>query len=254
MVIRNIIQIDEEKCDGCGDCIGSCAEGALQLVNGKAKLVSDVYCDGLGACLGECPTGALTVEQRECEDFGEAAVQTRLESLNREKHTAPSPGLAVANAGGSGCPGTMLRQFQQADRPEPSRSDGEMPTELTQWPIQLHLVPVIAPFFQGAKLMIAADCVPFAYADFHQRLLAGRKLLIGCPKLDDNEFYLEKLTQIFQQNEIQSVEVAFMEVPCCFGLVQAVKIALERSGKSIPLELIKIGIQGSICESQSLAV
>ncbi len=254
MTVRNIIHIDEELCNGCGDCITSCAEGALQIVNGKAKLVKDIYCDGLGACIGECPTGALRIEQRESDDFDEEAVQERVAALKKDQAAAPPLPMANAPAAGSGCPGTMLRQFQNPDRPKSPVEAGETPSELTQWPIQLNLVPVSAPFFQGAKLSIAADCVPFAYPDFHQRLLAGRKLLIGCPKLDDNEFYLEKLTQIFQQNEIQSIEVAFMEVPCCFGLVHSVKTALERSGKSIPLELIKISIQGSICETQSIAV
>ncbi len=256
MVIRNIINIDEELCNGCGDCITSCAEGALQIINGKAKLVSDVYCDGLGACIGECPTGALSIEQRESDDFDEEAVQQRVAALQQKK-PAVSPSLPMAKiapAAGSGCPGTMLRQFQNPNRPKSPATAGETPSELTQWPIQLHLVPVSAPFFHGARLSIAADCVPFAYPDFHQRLLAGRKLLIGCPKLDDNQFYLEKLTQIFQQNQIESIEVAYMEVPCCFGLVNAVKTALERSGKSIPLELIKISIHGSICQTESIAV
>jgi ferredoxin len=253
MVVRNIIHIDEELCNGCGDCITSCAEGALQIVNGKAKLVKDIYCDGLGACIGECPTGALRIEQRESDDFDEEAVQQRVASMQNKKPISSSS-LPVVNAPatGSGCPGTMLRQFQNPNRPTVPVADGETPSELTQWPIQLNLVPVNAPFYQGARLSIAADCVPFAYPDFHQRLLADRKLLIGCPKLDDNEFYLEKLTQIFQQNEIQSIEVAYMEVPCCFGLVHSVKTALERSGKSIPLELIKISIQGSICEIESV--
>lgn len=260
MAVRNIIRIDEEKCNGCGDCINACAEGALQLVNGKAKLVSDVYCDGLGACLGECPAGALTIEKRESADFDEEAVETRLKTLDQDKNS-PSPMLTVTSAHkqapnapgkGGGCPGTMLRQFQSASRPKPVFAAGETPSALTQWPIQLHLVPVSAPFLQGAKLLIAADCVPFAYADFHQRLLAGRSLMIGCPKLDNNEFYIEKLTQIFQQNDIKSIDVAFMEVPCCFGLVHAVKTALEESGKSIPLGLTKIGIQGNVCEEVQL--
>jgi len=249
MPVRDMIHIDEEKCNGCGDCITSCAEGALQLVNGKAKLVSEIYCDGLGACLGKCPTGALTITKRDCEDFNEEAVEQRLSALHvNENKALPSLPVSQMPSSGGGCPGTMVRQFQRAPQPA-APTTGETPSALTQWPIQLHLMPVQAPYLQGAELLIAADCVPFAYADFHSKILAGKKLLIGCPKLDDNQFYTQKLTQLFQQNDIKSISIAFMEVPCCFGLVQAVVSALRSSGKDIPLTMNKISIQGSLCEA-----
>ncbi len=255
VVVRNIIHIDEEKCNGCGECISACVEGALLLADGKAKLVSDIYCDGLGACIGECPTGALTVERRESELFDEEAVKARIGSHQAEKSTT-SPASIPENTPREGgvCPGAMMRRLQRRDRKQSTITDEEPPSELVNWPVQLHLIPVNAPYLQGARLLVAADCVPCAYAGFHRELLAGRKLTIGCPKLDNAEFYVEKLTRLFQQNDIQSIDVAYMEVPCCFGLVQVIKLALESSGKTIPLTLTKIGVQGSICdESQSLS-
>ena len=252
-MLREIVRIDEEKCDGCGVCIPSCAEGAIQVIDGKARLVSEVYCDGLGACLGECPHDAITVEKREAAAFDEEAA---LRHVDRLKATAQAcdcssePELTV-----HACPGAASQALQPAASVPTAGNGGESPatpSSLANWPVQLVLAPVQAPYFQGARLLIAADCVPFALADFHQRFLAGRTLLIGCPKLDDVELYRHKLTQIFLQNDIQSVEVLFMEVPCCFGLVHLIHQATQESGKDIPVETTKIGVRGTIGEVQKL--
>lgn len=224
MVTRKIVRIDEEKCDGCGLCVPACPEGAIQIIDGKARLVSDTYCDGLGACLGHCPKDAITIEEREAEPFDEEAVQAHLET---EHHIAAA------------CPSAQVMQFKV-----PAKS------ELAQWPIQLTLVPPQAPYLNNADLLIAADCTPFAYPQFHQDLLKGKTILIGCPKLDDVQFYIEKLAQIFSHNNIASVTVAHMEVPCCFGLTYIVKEALSQAGKDIPVEDITISIRG---EKQPLA-
>jgi Pyruvate/2-oxoacid:ferredoxin oxidoreductase delta subunit len=215
-VKRSIIQIDEDKCNGCGLCVPSCAEGAIQIVDGKARLVSEKFCDGLGACLGECPEGALEVIEREAEDFDEEAVKAHLE---------------VASAGSSD------------SAPAQSR-----PSMLGQWPVQLMLVPADAPYFQNADLLVCADCVPFALADFHGELLKGKTLVVGCPKLDDVDFYVQKLKAIFSKSRINSVTVAVMEVPCCNGLLQAVYEAADASGKVIPVYPVKVGIKGQILE------
>ncbi len=256
MPVRKIIIIDEEKCDGCGLCVDACHEGAIQLVDGVAKLVSENYCDGLGDCLGECPQDAITIEEREADAFDEKAVAVHLEKMRELKKAslgmAPeAPAHEHAHAGG--CPGSAPRQMQPLGQMAPSAGPGSapgaptsggQPSALTNWPVQLHLVPVQAPFFHQAKLLVAADCVPFSHPDFHQGMLAGRTLIIGCPKLDDTSAYLDKLTAIFQFNEIESVEVAFMEVPCCNGLVQLVNQALEASGKDLKPALTRVGIRG----------
>jgi len=243
MATRKIVKIDEEKCNGCGLCIPNCAEGALQIIDGKAKLITDKFCDGLGACLGHCPEDAITVIEREAEEFDEKAVEIHL----HKKHEAtpqpqpkPQPELHFG-----GCPSSRAMQFQ----PKPSADSapkGSTVSQLTQWPVQLKLVPVDAPYFQDADLLIAADCVPFAYPDFHQDFLKGKALVVGCPKLDDIKFYREKLTAIFKENSIRSVTVPFMEVPCCFGLVKATEDAIEASGKKIPFKKVKIGLHGEI--------
>jgi len=251
---RKIIRIDEEKCDGCGLCVPACAEGAIQVIDGKARLVSDVYCDGFGDCLGECPQGAITIVDREAEAFDEQAVKRHLadqaeKRVFGDRHTAAEPEPPP-----SGCPGMLARMFQRplaAHPPASDAPDAHAPSRLVNWPIQLNLVPVIAPYFQGARLLIAADCVPCAFADFHERFLAGKTLLIGCPKLDNVGHYREKMAQILRGNDIQSVEVLHMEVPCCFGLVQAVRLALRDSGKEIPLAITRIGLRGEICETST---
>lgn len=231
-MIRKIIRIDEEKCDGCGLCVPSCAEGALKIVKGKAKLVKEAYCDGLGNCLGDCPRGAITIEEREADPFDEEAVQEHLE----EKLTP------------RGCPGMTAMSFAgKKEEPEPERVTGSM---LGQWPVQLHLVSPAAPYWRNADMLIAASCVPVAFGDFQNRLLKNRRIVIACPKLDRTEGYLEKLTEILRHNEISSVTVAHMEVPCCSSLVAMVERALADSGKVIPYRRIKIGIQGDILEEK----
>ncbi len=232
--VRNIVRIDEDKCNGCGLCVTACAEGAIRLVDGKARLVSEVYCDGLGACLGECPQGAITVERREAQAFDRQAVERHLE---RSEERPMAKQHQPEGGGFQGCPGSMMRMLQAEPDREQEQQAGppvEEKSSLRNWPVQLKLVPVSAPYFQGARLLLSADCVPFSYAGFHREFLEGRVVLVGCPKLDDCELYLDKLTAIFAQNEIESVEVVFMEVPCCFGMANMVQLALEASGKRIP--------------------
>ncbi len=248
--IRTIIKIDEEKCDGCGQCVPACVEGALQIIDGKARLVREQYCDGLGACLGDCPQGAIAIEEREAEEFDEAAVERHL--AEQVADTASQPHAAAPAAG---CPGAVAFALDQPAADEhtvASQEDHPSPSGLANWPVQLNLVPVQAPYLQGARLLMAADCVPFAFTDFHQRFLTGHVLLVGCPKLDDAEFYRDKLAQIFATNDIQSVDVVHMEVPCCFGLVGLVQLALQDSGKQIPASVTKVGVRGDILETVRL--
>jgi len=237
---RKIITIDESKCNGCGLCAGACVEGAIKIIDGKARLVSEIYCDGLGACIGECPQGALSIEERDAAVFDEKAVQRH---LAEEKAKEPLP---------CGCPGTAAQTLRDKNisRPVcPGSTEAATPSALGNWPVQLRLAPVFAPYFKGARLVIAADCTAYAFADFHKRFLAGGALVIACPKLDDADSYREKLAQILQQNEIKSVEVVHMEVPCCFGLVHLVRQAIADAGVKAPLTLTKIGIRGEILES-----
>ena len=263
---RSIIRIDESKCDGCGVCTEACAEGAIQLVDGVAKLVSEVYCDGLGACLGECPQGAITIEQREAAEYDEEATRQHLAKMGRElkPHATPAAAHGHAHAHAHahvhapaakgetacGCPGVAMRVMapRAAKQADP---DGRVTSRLAQWPVQLSLVPPTAPYFQNADLLIAADCAPFAYAEFHRDFLEGKSLVIGCPKLDDIEFYQGKLTQIFQHADIRSVTVLRMEVPCCGGIVHAAVEAVRASGKAIPVKAVTIGIGGEILDTQT---
>ncbi len=255
MAVRRIITIDEEKCDGCGVCVPACAEGAIQITGGKARLVSETYCDGLGACLGECPQDAIHLEEREAADYDEGAVENHLNKLKAASSpiaSLPNPELQQIHAGHS-CPGSAMRTFGV---PAATAAAAEIVTgaqqqsQLRNWPVQLYLAPTRAPYFDNADLLIAADCVPFALADFHGQFLAGKTLLIGCPKLDNVELYLNKLAEIFSSNEIKSVEIAFMEVPCCFGLMQIVQKAIQMAQKDIPVELVKIGLRGEILEKR----
>jgi ferredoxin len=301
-MIREVIRIDEEKCDGCGLCIPGCPEGALQMIDGKARLVGDLFCDGLGACIGHCPRGAITIERREAEPYSERTVMERIVSQGENTvrahlehlmehgrqdlveeaidylienditvpagvRAAPAPdegigsgrrGTAVGPAAARhvaasgqtgvaecGCPGSRVIDMNEAGEHnltgEPSIS---RPSRLRQWPVQIMLVPPFAPYLNDADLLIAADCVPFAHPDFHDDLLRGRALLVGCPKLDNAGYYVEKLTSIFEQNRIKSITVAHMEVPCCFGMMKIVTEAVAASGKSIPVEDVTIGIRG----------
>ena len=242
VAVREIIKIDEEKCTGCGLCIPACEEGALQIVDGKARLVKEIYCDGLGACLGECPEGALTIEERQAEEFDAQAVEERLASQDSVA-AAPTAGCPAADAA-RGCPGSAAQTLSPAAADQPS---GEgMPSALGNWPAQIELIPVEAPYLDGARLLIAADCTAFACADFHRTLLPGRVLLVGCPKLDDADAYRQKLAAIFRRHDIESIEIAHMEVPCCFGLPHLVGLALEDAGKEIPLRLTQVGVRGDL--------
>jgi len=240
MATRKIVKIDAEKCNGCGLCIPNCAEGALQIVDGKAKLITDKFCDGLGACLGHCPEDAITVIEREAEKFDEKAVEA---FIHQKEETQPQPQPTPVF---TGCPSARAMQFKVTEPKTDSASSTPSVSQLTQWPVQLKLVPVNAPYFQDADLLIAADCVPFAYPDFHQDFLKGKAVVVGCPKLDDIQYYKEKLTEIFKTNSIKSVTVPYMEVPCCFGLVKVTEDAIAASGKNIPLKKVKIGIRGDI--------
>lgn len=237
MAKRKIVKIDEQKCTGCGLCIPNCAEGALQIVDGKAKLVKEIYCDGLGACLGHCPEDAITIEERDAAVFDEEATKKHLQELKKKEEKKDLP---------CGCPGTEVKSFKKPTTNGQRLTTKKTESELTQWPIQLMLVPVTAPYLKDADLLIATDCVPFSYPDFHQDFLKGKALVIGCPKLDAATIYEEKLAEIFKLNNIKSVTVVHMEVPCCFGLNQIVNEALRLSDKKIPLKEITVGIRGDL--------
>ena len=233
--VRKIVKIDEEKCDGCGLCVPSCHEGAIQIIDGKARLVEDKLCDGLGDCLGECPQDAITIEEREADEFDEAAVAEHLKKIEAQ--------AAASRPGGGGCPGAALLDLTQK-QPEQEPASADQPSQLANWPLQLSLVPVHAPWLDGADLLISADCVPYALGSFHRDLLAGKKVITACPKLDDVEPYLSKLTEIFRTQDLQRVTVARMEVPCCAGLVALVERALEDSGADLPFEQLIVEIGG----------
>lgn len=231
---RQIVRIDEEKCDGCGLCVPACAEGAIRIVDGKARLISEKYCDGLGACLGECPQGAITIEERDAKEFDEEAVDASLKKIQQARSESQP----------CGCPSAKVMHWEADTTSQPRLVSS--PSMLSQWPVKLALVPPRAPYFDKADLIIAADCVPFAYANFHQDFLKGKAVVTGCPKLDDMNFYQQKLDEIFRQSNLKSIKVVNMEVPCCFGLLHLAKTALTRSRKDIPLEEITISIRGGI--------
>lgn len=236
-MIRKIIHIDEDKCNGCGACAAACHEGAIGMVDGKAKLMRDDYCDGLGDCLPACPTGAITFTEREAAAYDEAAVLTS-KKKKMQAHGATLP---------CGCPGTQSKRIEHMSCDCDDAPHTEMPSRLSQWPVQIKLVPVNAPYFDGAKLLIAADCTAYAYAAFHERFIKGRITLVGCPKLDSVD-YSEKLTAIIKENDIKSVTVVRMEVPCCGGLENAAKTALQNSGKFIPWQVVTISTDGRILD------
>ena len=242
MTMRNIVEIDEEKCDGCGNCIIACAEGALEIRDGKARIIKDMYCDGLGACIGDCPQDALKIVMKEVEPFDEQAVEEHLKTLKEKQKKEPSLDGAAA------CPGAKLVSFR---RGAVAHEGDTSVSALRNWPVQIHLIPPTAPFFDGADLLIAADCLPFAMAGFHQSLLQGKILAVGCPKLDDTEAYVDKFTQIFAHNDIQSITIGYMEVPCCAGLLHVVSKALQASGKPIPVNTVKVSVQGQELPQES---
>jgi len=230
---RKIIKIDEEKCNGCGACAAACHEGAIEMINGKAKLTREDYCDGLGDCLPACPTDAITFEEREAPAYDEMAVR----QAKMKKHGAKLP---------CGCPGTLSKAISR-EKAAPAERSHTAFSQLSQWPCQIKLVPVNAPYFDGANLLVAADCTAFAYGNFHNDFIRNHITLIGCPKLDEGD-YAEKLTQIIARNNIKSVKIVRMEVPCCGGLENAVKRALQASGKFIPWQVVTISTDGKILD------
>jgi ferredoxin len=289
MVVRQIIKIDEELCTGCGNCIPGCPEGALQIIDDKARLISDLFCDGLGACIGECPEGAIAVEEREAEDYEEKTVmanivkagantikahlvhlkehnqdeylQQALDYLRENNIDVPEgfedtscvdPGHGEKTLA-CGCPGSMMMDLKAEEEVCVEEVKKVMPqaeSQLRQWPVQIHLVPPMAPYLNNSDLLIAADCVPFAFPNFHEELLKGKILLIGCPKLDDVNLYKNKFVEIFKTNDLKSLTIAHMEVPCCFGLIHLINQAMKESGKDIPVKSYTIGVQGDITEDQ----
>ena len=274
MAKRKIIEIDELKCTGCGLCLPNCPEGAIQIINKKARLISDLFCDGLGACLGHCPEGAITVIEREAEPYDEKKVMANIVKQGRDVVKAHLEHLkshgemgyleqameymqengikvelgnksACASGGFSGCPGSRTMDLRdKAGHKDDSKNSAKATPELSQWPIQINLVSPNASFLKGADLLIAADCVPFAYADFHRDLLKGKMLLVGCPKLDDTQVYQERFSEIIKNNDLKSITYAHMEVPCCFGLVGVIQEAIADSGKKIPFMEVIISIKG----------
>ncbi|MEZ5357479.1 MAG: 4Fe-4S binding protein [Candidatus Zixiibacteriota bacterium] len=275
--LRDIVIIDEDLCDGCGQCILSCDEGAIQIIDGKAKLVSANLCDGFGNCLGSCPQDAITIKKQEVEEYDEEAVKVHLASLQKGENAQPNPVERPRTSGG--CPGSAVQSFGPAAQPanrfqqfkscpgsamqsfsetgtEGGGNDTNRPipqTRLTQWPVQLMLVPATAPFLAGRELLIAADCVPFTYADFHDGYLKGKSLLVGCPKLDNLQFYRQKLEEVFRLSGCTGVTVMIMEVPCCGGLDMVTREAMKAAGSDIPLKEIVVGIRGDIISEREIA-
>ena len=269
MVKRNIVEIDEDKCNGCGLCIPNCHEGALQIIDNKARLISDLFCDGLGNCLGHCPQDAIKIVEKEAEPYDEKKVMEKIskqgtntikahlehlrdhnetEYLNQaieylKENNMENPMEEKKMEGHCGCPGAAMREVNNE---QDASTNQEQSSALRQWPVQLNLLPPQAPFFDNSHLLVAADCVPFANADFHSKLLHGKSLVIGCPKLDDTEAYEEKLTEIFKLNNIKSVTVAIMEVPCCHCMLAAVESAVGKYGKKITIIQETSGVNGDI--------
>ena len=247
-VIRKIIKIDEDLCNGCGNCVPACAEGALEIIDGKARVIADIYCDGLGACLGECPTGALTIAEREADEFDEHAVEQMLEAKQK---TAEAPRVLPMAAGG--CPSTrMVQSFGPAPAPAPE-AGAPVESALSHWPVQIMLVPPTAPFLKGADLLVLADCVPVAFPTLHRDFLQGKRVMLGCPKFDNAEAYVDKFAQIVKQSGIRSITSVVMEVPCCAALPVIVQKGMQRSGVTIPLEEVVISVRGKILQRRQVA-
>jgi len=239
-VLRNIVKINEEKCDGCGQCVDACAEGAIEIINGKATLVSEVYCDGLGACIGHCPQDAITVEHREADEFDEEATKAHL-----AKQKKPQQQCEFV------CPGVSARNLR--DELPPGASENiSASSQLTHWPVQLKLFSPRATYFAKADLLLVADCVPFAMGDFHNRFLKKHSVTVGCPKLDDTGFYIEKLTQIIKINNLNSLTVIHMEVPCCSGLIRIAQKAIARCGANLPFEDVTIDLRGNVTKTETI--
>ncbi len=266
---REIIRIDEDLCDGCGQCLLNCAEGALQIIDGKARLVSENLCDGFGNCVGACPQDAITIIRRPADDFDETALEEHLKTFRPEipaasvpepkattrpvTPTSPAMPSFPPHAHAGGCPGSAMRMFDASPAVEnESEETGAIRSTLTQWPVQLMLVPPTAPFLKGREILLAADCCPFAYADFHRKYLKGKALLVGCPKLDDLDHYRQKLEEIFRHSGCAGVTVMIMEVPCCGGMNIIARQALQASGVDIPLNEVVIGIRGEVLRESTV--
>ena len=253
MAVREVVEIDEGLCDGCGDCIPACAEGAIQIIDGKARLIGDMYCDGLGACLGICPQGAITVIHREADSFDERAVEQHLSSLAAKGGVAAGVTLPMAQgqAPAPACPGSRTASW---DGPQAAATSGdEVTSGLRQWPVQLHLLAPTAPFLNNSEVLLAADCVAYAVGGFHRDHLAGRALAIACPKLDSHqEIYVEKLAAMIDDGGISELTVMVMEVPCCSGLVQLVREAQRQATRTVPVKALVVGVRGNILGQQPL--
>ncbi|UCG57450.1 MAG: 4Fe-4S binding protein [Phycisphaerales bacterium] len=243
MAQRNIVKIDEEKCTGCGLCAKACAEAAIEIVDGKARLISEIYCDGLGACIGDCPEDAITIEKREAAEFDEEATKRHMAAL---KDSAPQAAFA--------CPGLAAQDLRKEKGRPPDNEPAEVLSQLGQWPVQLKLVSPAAPYFADADLLLVADCVPFAMGDFHQKFLKDHSVAVGCPKLDDPQFYVEKLVAILKANKLNSLTVVHMEVPCCSGLTGIAREAIARSGVQVPFEDVTISLQGQVSHTETVGV
>lgn len=238
MVLRNIVKIDEEKCDGCGRCAEACAEGAIKIIDSKAKLISEVYCDGLGACIGHCPQDAITIEKREAAEFDEKATKVH---LAKQQKTEKRSGFV--------CPGMKARALREKSNGK-NGSKAAISSQLSHWPVQLKLVSPQAPYFANSDLLLVADCVPFAMGDFHSRFLREHSVVVGCPKLDNAEFYIEKLAKILEVNKLSSLTVVHMEVPCCSGLTHIARQAIARSGAKMPFKDVTIDLRGNVAKTE----
>ena len=279
-MLRKIVKIDEEKCDGCGECVPNCHEGALQIIDDKARLISDLFCDGLGACIGHCPQGAIIIEEREAEPYDETKVMEYIVKGGRNviiahlKHLLEhnetvyyNEAVQYLNDNGienplnedtlkrqqfSGCPGSQAISFESTDTK--NLESGKRQSHLTQWPIQLHLVSPFAQYYKNSDLLLAADCVGFAYADFHKDFLEGKSIAIACPKLDSNkQVYLDKLTSMINESNIKSITVLIMQVPCCAGLLQLAQLANDSANRKVPINTVVIGVNGEILEETLVA-
>jgi len=252
-VNRKIIKIDEDLCTGCGNCVVACAEAALEVIDGKARVVNDIFCDGLGACMGECPEGALEIIEREALEFDEEAVEKRLESLNHKEsiETEQVRQIVADHAQQCGCPSAQTMVF---DEPETqSEVAGKIPSALRQWPVQMHLINPIAPYYQGADVLLSADCVGFSYGDFHRDFLKQKSIAIACPKLDQGkELYIEKIKSLIDDAKINTLTVAIMDVPCCSGLLGLAQEGAKRATRKVPIKYIVVGIQGNILKEEWL--
>ena len=253
-VVRKIIEIDEELCDGCGNCVPSCAEGALEIIDGKARVIADIYCDGLGACLGECPQDALKIVEREADEFDEEAVEKFL-AEKKAKETAEPKIMPMVSGG---CPSARMQTFETAgttgskNQPAAAPAAQNADSALSHWPVQIMLVPPTAPFLKGADLLVLADCVPVAFPTLHQDFLQGKAVMMGCPKFDDAQHYIEKFAQICKVSGIKSITSVVMEVPCCSALPMIVKKGMELSGTPIPMEEVVISTRGKVIERRQV--